>query len=174
MEHPRRKLLRLQGYDYSCNGAYFITICTQNREPIFGTVGADSISARVTAAIFEKVMSQYEDVYCPNYIVMPNHFHAIIVIDKDYGKYFINTPDSERADMESAPTISEIVQSFKRYSTIEYTRLVRQGVLPPFDKKIWQRSFHDHIIRNDKEFQMIYKYIDENSINWENDCFYCN
>ena len=47
MEHPRRKLLRLQGYDYSCNGAYFITICTQNREPIFGNVGADSISARI-------------------------------------------------------------------------------------------------------------------------------
>lgn len=172
-EYPRRKLLRLQGYDYSKNGAYFVTICTQNREPIFGTVGADSISARMAAAVFEKVISQYEDVYCPNYVVMPNHFHAIIVIEKDYGKYFINKPDPERADMESAPTISEVVQSFKRYSTVEYARLVRQGIMSPFDKKIWQRSFHDHIIRNEKEFQMIYKYIDENPVNWENDCFYC-
>lgn len=147
MERPKRKLLRLQGYDYSCNGAYFITICTQNREPIFGNVGADSISARMTSAVFEKVISQYKDVYCPNYVVMPNHFHAIIVIEKDYGQYFINASDSERADMESAPTLSEVVQSFKRYSTIEYASLVRQGVLPPFDKKIWQRSFHDHIIK---------------------------
>lgn len=181
-EYPRRKLLRLQGYDYSKNGAYFVTICTQNREPIFGTVGADPVSARLTtnslsakliSEIFEKVICSYRDVYCPNYVVMPNHFHAIIVIDKDYGKYFINTPDPERADTGSAPTISEVMQSFKRYSTTEYTKLVRQGVLPPFDKKIWQRSFHDHIIRNEKDFQAIYKYIDENPVNWENDCFYC-
>ena len=53
-EYPRRKLLRLQGYDYSKNGAYFVTICTQNREPIFGTVGADSISARSGSGLFIK------------------------------------------------------------------------------------------------------------------------
>ena len=123
MEYPKRKRLRLPEYDYSQNGAYFITICTQNRETLFGDVGADSISARMISDIFEK-------------------------------------------------TISEIVQTFKRRSTIEYIKLVKQGLAQPFDKKVWQRSYHDHIIRNEKDFRMIRKYIDENPITWENDCFY--
>lgn len=100
-------------------------------------------------------------------VVMPNHFHAIIVIQKDYyQKRF------ERADMESAPTLSDIVQTFKRRSTIEYIKLVKQGLAAPFDKKVWQRSYHDHIIRNEKEFRMIWEYIDENPLKWESDCFY--
>lgn len=176
MEYKNRKRLRLQGYDYSCSGAYFVTICTQNREKIFGNVGADSISARMIAETYEKIISDYKDVFCPNYVIMPNHFHAIIVIEKDINdnKAGVKQADTEsRADIESAPTLSEIIQSFKRYLTLEYIKLVKQGVLPPFYKRIWQRSYHDHIIRNDKEFQTIYKYIDENPINWETDCFYC-
>ncbi|MBP1561190.1 MAG: transposase [Oscillospiraceae bacterium] len=161
--------MRLQGYDYSCNGAYFVTICTQNREMLFGDVGADSISARMIATIFEWVISQYNDVYCPNYVVMPNHFHAIIIIEKDYTQ---NVEIPKRADIESAPTLSEIIQTFKRYSTLEYIKMVNQGILPPFNKRIWQRSYHDHIIRNERDFQMIYEYITNNPINWENDCFY--
>lgn len=117
--------------------------------------------------IFEKTISEYKDVNCPIYVVTPNHFHAIITIEKDYClKGF------ERADIESAPTISEVVQSFKRHSTIEYIKLVKQGLAQPFEKKVWQRSYYDHIIRNKNDFQMIWKYIDENPLNWENDCFY--
>lgn len=167
VEYPRRKRLRLPEYDYSQNGAYFITICTQNRAKLFGSVRADSISARMISDIFEKTISEYNDVDCPIYVVMPNHFHAIIVIQKDYYQ-----KGFARADMESAPTLSEIVQSFKRRSTIEYIKLVKHGLAEPFDKKIWQRSYHDHIIRNEKDFQMIWKYIDENPLNWENDCLY--
>ena len=89
---------------------------------------------------------------------MPNHFHAIITIS--------------RADMESAPTVSEIVQSFKRYSTIAYTKMVRDGVLPPFDKQIWQRSFYDHIIRNRDDYNEIFKYIYENPSRWYYDELY--
>ena len=122
--------MRLPEYDYSQNGAYFITICTQNREKLFGNVGADSISARMISDIFEKTISEYKDVNCPIYVVMPNHFHAIITIEKDYClKGF------ERADIESAPTISEVVQSFKIHSTIEYIKLVKQGLAQPFEKR---------------------------------------
>ncbi|MGN0603098.1 MAG: transposase [Oscillospiraceae bacterium] len=117
--------------------------------------------------IFEKTISEYNDIECPIYVVMPNHFHAIIVIQKDYYQ-----KGFERADMESAPTLSDIVQTFKRRSTIEYIKLVKQGLTPPFDKKVWQRSYHDHIIRNEKEFRMIWEYIDENPLKWESDCFY--
>jgi len=114
-EGPKRKLLRVQGFDYSSAGAYFITICTKDRKNLFAPVGADSISARM---------------------------------------------------------ISQIVQSFKRYSTLEYIKLVKDGVLPPFDKQIWQRSFYDHIIRNREDYDEIYKYIYENPIRWQADRFY--
>ena len=89
---------------------------------------------------------------------MPNHIHAIITI--------------LRADMESAPTISEIIQTFKRYSTVEYIKLVKQGIVPPFEKQIWQRSFHDHIIRGEKDYLKIWNYIDTNPQKWTEDCFY--
>ncbi|MEG1624499.1 MAG: transposase, partial [Raoultibacter sp.] len=157
-EFPKRKKIRLKGYDYSSNGAYFVTICTHNREMLFGNVGADSISARMVDDIWHKIINQYKNIQCPQYVIMPNHFHAIIV--------------AERADMESAPTISTIIQSFKRYSTIEYIKLVKQKIFPPFNKQIWQRSFHDHIIRNEQEYQKLWEYIDTNPQKWEEDCFY--
>ena len=158
MEYPKRKPTRLQGYDYSTNGAYFITICTHNKKLLFGNVGADSISARMVEKTFLETLNSYPNVFCHKYVVMPNHFHAIIEII--------------RADMESAPTISKIVQSFKRYSTLEYIKLVKQGLLPPFEKQIWQRSYYDHIIRNQHDYDNIWEYIDTNPLKWENDCFY--
>ena len=89
---------------------------------------------------------------------MPNHFHAIITIS--------------RADMESAPTVSEIVQSFKRYSTVEYTKMVKNRILPSFDKQIWQRSFYDHVIRNRDDYDEVFKYIYENPMRWKYDKLY--
>ena len=81
---------------------------------------------------------------------MPNHFHAIIVI--------------QRADTRSAPTIMDVVQAFKSRTTVEYTRLVKQGLLPPFEKHVWQRSFYEHVIRNDRDYEEIWRYIDENPL----------
>ena len=115
MELPKRKSPRIPGYDYSTNGAYFITICTKDKKPIFGPVGAD---------------------------------------------------------MESAPTISQIVRDFKRYSTVCYIALVKNGDIPPFEEKIWQRSFHDHVIRDEKGYLKIWNYIEGNPSKWEEDCFY--
>ena len=158
MELPRRKSPRIPGYDYSTNGAYFITVCTHEKRPIFGPVGADSISARMVKRIFLETVQKFDNVKSPIYVVMPNHFHAIIQI--------------ERADMESAPTISEIIRDFKRYSTLEYIRLVKTGILSPFEGKIWQRSFHDHVIRDEAGYLKIWNYIDGNPSKWEEDCFY--
>ncbi len=74
--------------------------------------------------------------------------------------------------MESAPTILEIVQSFKRYSTVEYVKMVKDGKLPPFDRQIWQRSFYDRVIRDQDDYNEIYKYIYENPMKWQIDQFY--
>jgi REP element-mobilizing transposase RayT len=150
---PERKNIRLPDYDYSQNGAYFITICTHNRKKLFGDVGADSISARTVAEVFEEVISTYANVSCPKHVVMPDHFHALIVI--------------ERADMESAPTLSEIVQAFKRYSTVRISDLVRKGLVQPYEKKVWQRSYYDHVIRNQQDYNEIWEYIDTNPLRWK-------
>lgn len=158
MELPKRKSPRIPGYDYSTNGAYFITVCTYEKKQLFGSIGADSISARMVERTFLETIQKYDNVKSPVYVVMPNHFHAIIQI--------------ERADMESAPTISQIIQSFKRYSTVEYIKLVNENKLPRFDGKVWQRSFHDHVVRGEKDYLEIWNYIEGNPSKWEEDCFY--
>ena len=155
---PERKEPRSKGFDYSKTGTYFLTICTKARKRLFAPVGADSISARMVERTFLETIRQYDGVDSPIYVVMPNHFHAIITIS--------------RADMESAPTVSEIIQSFKRYSTVEYTKMVKDGILPPFDKQIWQRSFYDHIIRNRDDYSGICRYICENPLRWYHDKLY--
>jgi REP element-mobilizing transposase RayT len=158
MNYPKRKRTRLKDFDYSENGAYFITICTKDKNCLFSPVGADSISARTIEKTFLETIERYPQAECPIYVIMPNHIHAIITII--------------RADMESAPTISEIIQTFKRYATLEYIKLVKEGIVPPFEKQIWQRSFHDHIIRNEQDYLEIWKYIENNPSTWEEDSLY--
>ena len=162
MEQPRRKNLRLQGYDYSQHGAYFITICTQGKRSLFGPVGADSISARMLRWVLEKTLDQYTNVSCPDFVIMPNHVHCVLVLDRT----------GAGADMESAPTISDIIQTFKRMSTIEYIRLVKAGDVPAFDKRVWQRSFYDHVIRDEPDYLRIAEYISENPAKWMEDEYY--
>ena len=139
-----------------------MTVCTRDKKCILGSVvGADDhIGPYMDLSPVGKVVDKYLRTIpgVDHFVVMPNHFHAIITI--------------ARADMESAPTISEIVQTFKRYSTIEYTKAVKKGILPPFDQQIWQRSFHDHIIRNRDDYNEIFKYISENPMRWYSDRFY--
>ena len=151
--------MRLSDVDYSMPGAYFITVCTQDRKKLFAPVGADSISARMIERTFLETIDKYPHIESTVYVVMPNHFHAIIEIS--------------RADMESAPTISNVVQSFKRYSTLEYIKMVKKGDVPPFEKQIWQRGFYDHIIRDKRDYEEISKYIYENPLKWQFDELYC-
>jgi putative transposase len=158
MEFPKRKRNRLEGYDYSQNGAYFVTICTHKRKCLFGCIGEDSISARVIDEAFVDTINAFQFISCPIYLIMPNHFHAILLI--------------ERANTEPAPTISKVIQAFKLRSTIEYIELVKSGLLQSYDSQIWQRSFHDHIIRSEKDFTQIFNYIDGNPYKWKEDCLF--
>ncbi|MCL2397934.1 MAG: hypothetical protein FWC93_07720 [Defluviitaleaceae bacterium] len=164
---PIRKAARLEVYDYSSAGAYFITICTQDKAMLFGNiVGADSISARMVLndagkmidAVYRETINQFHNATSTTHIVMPNHFHAIIIID--------------RADIETAPTLSDVTQSFKRNTTIKYIQAVKAGLHPPFNKRIWQRGYHDQIIRNEADYLRIWQYIDENPMRWAEDCYY--
>ena len=153
MELPGRKNIRLKDYDYSQNGAYFITICAKDSLNLFGeaSVGADLVSARMelnnagqmVGEIFLETVNSFDGIIADNYVVMPNHFHGIIVISR------------EQADTRSAPTktISGVVQAFKSKTTVEYIRAVKAGMFPSFNKQIWQRNYYEHVIRDEKEYQ---------------------
>lgn len=157
---PNRKQIRLPDYDYSANGAYFVTVCTKNRRNLFGAVGSNTVVAQMITQTFLETIEHFNHVQCPIYVVMPNHFHAILVISHN--------------ETEPFPSLTDVMRSFKRYSTLEYIKLVKQGILPPFDGQIWQRSFYDHIIRNQQDYEEIYRYIYENPIKWELDKLYSN
>ena len=83
MNQDRREKLRLENYDYSSNGAYFVTVCTHQKVELFGCVGQLSEAADTIGEVFEDVLSNYSCIIdCPKYVVMPNHFHALIVFDR--------------------------------------------------------------------------------------------
>ena len=157
MELPKRKQIRLPDYDYSAPGCYFITICTHNRQCILSriTVGADALGGpnlqlTDTGNVVEQYILSTDRItgfHVVNYVVMPNHIHMILRID--------NGPP--RA---SAPTASDAVGALKR--------LVNRRL----GHDIWQRSFHEHVIRNEHDYREIWEYIDDNPAKWAEDCYY--
>lgn len=170
----QRKETRLKDYDYSLNGYYFVTVCSKDRQNIFGKykcpVGAalasarDNIQLSIIGQIIEKqwqcIPNQYNNVKSDQYIIMPNHIHGILIIN--------NNDIHKRAQTSSAPTLSSIIRSFKSKSTMEYLKYINDYDLN-ISGKIWQRSFYDHIIRDDRSLAAIREYIVKNPENWEND-----
>ncbi len=160
MDLPKRKPTRLKGYDYSTPGAYFITICTKDRKELLSKIVGDdahivpknqvSQYGLVCNKYINNINNKYENVTVDKYVIMPNHIHLIIFL---------------RGTMKaSSPTknIETIIRSFKTMVTKE------------IGYSIWQRSYHDHIIRDEKDYEKIWEYIDINPLKWEIDCFYNN
>ncbi|MBE6998021.1 MAG: hypothetical protein E7427_07625 [Ruminococcaceae bacterium] len=157
MELPKRKPMRLPEYDYAGHGAYFVTICTKDRRCILSniTVGADApggpnVQLTDTGKTVEQYIQSMERMagfHVDKYVVMPNHIHMILSVD--------NGPP--RA---SAPTVSDAVGALKR--------LVNRRL----GRDIWQRSFHEHVIRNEQDYREIWEYIDENPARWVGDRYY--
>ena len=151
---PIRKQHRLSDYDYSQNGAYFITICTFNRKKILGDVGASCVRPLLSdmGSLVEKKIvalnSVYECVRVDKHIVMPNHIHMILLIDCASGR------------IQFAPTIPRVIKQFKGSIT-------KQVGYP-----VWQKSYHDHVIRGDNDYRSIWQYIETNPQKWLLDCYY--
>ena len=158
-EFPQRKPNRLMDYDYSHNGAYFVTICARDRENLFGTVivgatapGRPFISLNeLGRCVDETIINAHNkgnsDIKIDKHIIMPNHVHLIIVICAETG-------DRGRSPLQF------VVRNIKSY------------VSKWAGFAVWQRSFHDHIIRNEEEYQKIWEYIDTNPFNWEIDKYH--
>ncbi len=165
MELPKRKYLRLKGYDYSSNGAYFITICSHNRECLFGEIVGATLFGRPNNPdkMIEKWLLELENKYncikIDKYIIMPNHIHFILLISSVTG------------DHMGSP-LHEIIDWYKTMTTNEYIRGVKNNLYPIFEKRVWQRGYYEHIIRNEQEYLKIWEYINTNPQKWTDDCYH--
>ena len=150
MELPKRKRNRLSNYDYSQNGAYFITICTKDRKPILSTIVGDDahIVPKPYGRIAEKYICNVPEI--EKYVIMPDHIHILIRLDN--GSMWASTPTS--AKESSKNRIASIVRSIKVLVTKE------------IGESIFQRSYYDHVIRNQRDYDEIWEYIENNPRKW--------
>ena len=157
--YPVRKKNRLTGFDYGSPNAYFITICTHQRQKLFWTaVGATtgrppdmplSRHGQIVRSAIEAIPQRYPAYILEHYVIMPNHIHLLLRIQADeYGRPMV------------APTVSTVIAQMKG------------AVSKRVGMSIWQKSFHDHIVRTEADYQEIWKYIENNPIQWETDSLY--
>ena len=159
-KRPKRKPNRLENWDYTHPGCYFVTICTAGRENLFWDVGADIIrpeqlplsplGIRAEQTI-QEIPLHYPHTFVEHYVVMPNHIHLLLTLC---------SCDDGRLIAAPTKSLSTIIAQMKRTVSKEAGR------------PIWQKSFHDHIIRSESDFLSVWNYISANPIRWSEDIYY--
>lgn len=170
-----RQSIRLKGYDYSQAGAYFVTICTQNRECLFGDIVGGAMrlndAGQMIRAVWHQIPDHFLNADIDEFIVMPNHFHGIIVIN-NAGAQFIAPCDrhptnqnNKEGAINHAPTaVGEIVRAFKARCTHAINQIQNTPGHP-----VWQRNYYEHVIRSEEGMNRIRQYISENPMGWSED-----
>jgi len=169
-ELPVRKHTRLKKYDYSQSGSYFVTFCVKDRHELLGRIVDTNLNAQLTVELtdlgvevkqsIEFIKSGNSGVEVPKYVIMPNHVHMIITL---------STSATEKAVGHGSPTLQSLVGRIKSYTANRWNKMYNTEHLT-----FWQRSFHEHIIRNDLEYQSIWQYIDDNPAKWNCDEYFNN
>ncbi len=168
---------RLKGWDYRQNAMYFITICTKEREHFFGEISNEGMIFSETGKLCEKYLNEipahFPFVLLDESVVMPNHLHAIVVIDVET-LHATSLPALHATPVHATPvhssispksgSLSTILRSFKAAVTKDAKSFARDFG--------WQTRFHDHIIRDEDSYWRIKKYIQTNVQNWKDDRFY--
>lgn len=158
---PIRKRNRLQWYDYSTAGMYFLTVCTLDRKALlWDNVGATigrpqeivlSECGKIVEDAILRISQIYPSIFLENYVIMPNHIHLLVSIHQtDGGRPMV------------APTIPRVVNQLKGATS----KMVGFS--------IWQKSYYDHVIRNEQDYEEHMRYIEENPLKWELDTLYVN
>ena len=151
MEQQCRKLNRWENYDYSQNGAYFITICIQDRKPVLSTIVGDGFPVpksigEIAEEYIRRISEKYPEVSVDQYVIMPDHIHILLRID---------------GTGNPSPTIGNVVGWYK-YQVTKQTNLL----LNTPGEKLFQRSYYDHVIRNQQDYDEIWQYIENNPRKW--------
>ena len=146
-----RKRNRIENYDYSQPNVYLLTICTENRANLFGVVEARPDTPVTVLSPLGKLAEQaildietyYDNASIEAYSILPNHLHLLLRLDA--------------TTTQNAPTVSRIVKNMKEHVTRVY------------GKSVWQKGFHDHVIRSEQEYQNAWNYVTFNPAKWETD-----
>ena len=145
-EKHHRRSLRLKGYDYSQPGAYFVTICSWQRQPLF-----DGAALRhILIEAWHELPVRYANLCLDTLVIMPDHIHAVL---------HLTSP----ARQASGPTVSDIMRVYKSITSVSWIRY-NKGQQMPCDRHMWQGRFYDHIIRNETELTIIREYILHNPL----------
>lgn len=147
-----RKSPRIPEYYYDTPNYYFITICTHNMQCIFGNPHSLNSYGKIAERNLLRISELNPGIKIHKYVIMPNHIHAILVVSAE--------------DCEKGLKNVEIAVGLYKMSVTKAIRKIES------QKQVWQRSFHDHIIRNQKAYEKIWLYIENNPLKWEEDCFY--
>jgi putative transposase len=177
---PTRKSPRLSGYDYSLPGGYFITIVTHRRVSLFGEIIDTKVILNATGKLvheeWTKLPQRFPTIQLDEFINMSNHFHGILFIQEAHvGAGLVptrrpsNYKKSQRATARVAPTLSEVIGVFKSNSARRYIKEIKDADRFPKEKRLWQRSYYDRIIRNEEELYKMREYIYNNSFRWPED-----
>jgi len=160
-----RQSIRLKEYDYKQSGAYFVTVCTQNRACLFGAVADGEMQlnnpGQIAKTAWDDLPARFPSVRLDAFIVMPNHVHGIIIV----GAQFIAPSDGfgtatiDPGVINHAPTLGEMVRAYKAVST----RLIKQAGTPAF---AWQRNYYEHVVRDEESLNRIRQYILDNPARW--------
>ena len=154
----KRKTIRLKDYDYSNSGLYYITICTECKQHLFGNISNYEMTLSEAGILilkwFNKLESKFHNVKCFDHVIMPNHIHFIIEIDKE---------------SEDNVHLGQIIQWYKTMTTNDYIQNVKSNGWKRFEKRLWQRNYYEHIIRDNISCNLICDYIAHNVGNWQTD-----
>ena len=179
---PDRRATRLPGYNYSLPGAYFITSVTYHRICLFGEISAGGMHLSPFGHLVRRAWldlpAHFEGISLDAFCIMPNHIHGILFLHEEPGGSPLPGADSENhhdlpglTEINPAQThpyqtisLTEIVRAFKTWSSRKINAARRTPGLP-----VWQRSFHDHIIRDDNDLERVRNYIFENPMHWLED-----
>lgn len=170
-QHPARRSPRLKDYDYSQHGAYFVTICTHNRINLFGSIDREEMTlnpfGEVVKQSWFELPKHYLNLELDEFVVMPNHVHGIIVLTTEvHGREGLRpspTAESRRTNYG----LTEIVRAFKSFSA-RHINVMRNMS----GTSVWQRSFHDHIIRNERQLNILREYTIYNPVRWAADTYH--
>ena len=179
-----RHSIRLTGYDYTQNGCYFLTICTRNRECLFGEIQnammfLSDIGMKVNECWLD-IPNHFPQIVLHEYVIMPNHLHGIIEINNT------NTIESNIGVIVGAnnhsplrspqPQTTPSLLQFRPNGTSRTVGSVVRGFKIGVTKQVgfspWQRNYYEHIIRNGESYNIIVQYMAQNPMKWEEDCFY--
>ena len=188
-----RKNLRLKNYDYGSDGAYFVTICINQRACLLGNIVNEQMVLNDAGLMVQKyyfeLAQRFSNVKCGEHVIMPNHFHCIIHIQNDrndvgvdqcvgpgkdennnVGAIPCGCPNRKGSAQGATPTqLSNIIGAFKSLTTNAYINGVKNKNWPPFEKRLWQRNYYEHVIRNEQFYIDICQYIQDNPAKWSMD-----